>query len=142
MCDGGADGAGAGFTCPAAFVVDDDGVPIFRIASAHGTANLAQNARATLFARAADVGARPRSCVTLLGTVEPVSAAEIGEYSETTVASIDERLGSRDGLRRLVPARVHYADGLYPDEAWVALDDFSAASASILATEVSGRARA
>ena len=134
----GDDGAGAGFACPAAFVVGDDGAPIFRIASAHAAASLAESARATFFARAADGGARPRSCVTMLGTVEPVSAAALDECSESTVASIDERLGTRDGLRRLVPARVHYADGLYPVEAWVAPDEFAAASASVLATEVSG----
>ena len=134
-----ADGApedGAPFTCPAPFVVDDDGCPLMPLASAESMSNLRNNNKATFYARAPPAGAAAGSVVTLIGEVQEVAESDI-EDAQLQAASkcagaSTEAVAARPWVR-LVPSRVHMFDAVREVEAWVAPADYSAAEPNPLA---------
>lgn len=132
-----AGGEGAAFTSYAPFVVDDNGCLLTPVPSAEVQANLAASGGAASFhMRAARGGAASGSAVTLIGVAEEHPTDEVLDdqlmrLSKVTGDSVEE-LAARP-WRRIVPARVHLADGVRGVEAWLPASEYAEAEANPLA---------
>jgi len=124
------------FTTPAPFVVDKSGSVAFPIDSAEAASNLAENTRATFYAKAPKGGAASGSVLSLVGHAEPftideVSDADLNELSAS--CGVPTEALAAKAWARIAPERVHIFDAVRSAEAWVAPTDYAEAEPNLLA---------
>jgi len=108
--------------------VDAGGCPLIPLESAEALSNLRSGSTGTFYARAPNGGAAASSVVTLIGQVEEVSQADVGDADLLAVSELagasTEQVAARPWVR-MVPSRVHLFDAVRGIEAWVPPADYA-----------------